>query len=163
MNLLGELKMRQMKIPRTATKIAFLCASALVFLPCRAPAADLAILRNGWYLENHTSTLGHGVAQGILVGSSNDGRFSSASRADYAAAAVAALTQAMSGNRTYELAGDRSFSMAELAAEVSRQIGRAIPYRNLSRDEFAAVLRDFMHHGVVSAATLQQRINDTAP
>jgi pimeloyl-ACP methyl ester carboxylesterase len=30
-------------------------------------------------------------------------------------------------------------------------------------DEFAAVLRDFMHHGVVSAAILQQRINDTAP
>jgi hypothetical protein len=29
-------------------------------------------------------------------------------------------------------------------------------------DELAAVLRDFMHHGVVSAATLQQRINDTS-
>ena len=29
-------------------------------------------------------------------------------------------------------------------------------------DEFAAVLRDFMLHGVVSAATLQQRISDTA-
>ena len=30
-------------------------------------------------------------------------------------------------------------------------------------DQFAAVLRDFMHHGVVSAATLQQRINDSTP
>jgi hypothetical protein len=30
-------------------------------------------------------------------------------------------------------------------------------------EPFAAVLCDFMHHGVVSAATLQQRINDTAP
>lgn len=29
-------------------------------------------------------------------------------------------------------------------------------------DEFAAVLRDFMHHGVVSAAVLQQRIADAA-
>ena len=29
-------------------------------------------------------------------------------------------------------------------------------------EQFAAVLRDFMHHGVVSAVTLQQRINDTA-
>ena len=29
-------------------------------------------------------------------------------------------------------------------------------------DEFVAVLRDFMRHGVVSAATLQQRIDDSA-
>ncbi len=29
-------------------------------------------------------------------------------------------------------------------------------------DELADVLRDFMHHGVVSAAVLQQRINDTS-
>jgi len=30
-------------------------------------------------------------------------------------------------------------------------------------DEFAAVLRDFLQHGVVTAATLQQRITDGAP
>jgi 3-oxoadipate enol-lactonase len=29
-------------------------------------------------------------------------------------------------------------------------------------EEFAAVVRDFMHHGVVSAATLQERITNTA-
>ena len=48
----------------------------------------------------------------------------------------------MSEDRTYELAGDRSFSLDELASEVSRQIGREICYRNLARDEYAAVLRD---------------------
>ena len=30
-------------------------------------------------------------------------------------------------------------------------------------DEVAAIVRDFMHHGVVSAATLQQRVNESAP
>ena len=30
--------------------------------------------------------------------------------------------------------------MSELASEVSRQIGRVIPYRNLSGEEYAAVL-----------------------
>jgi hypothetical protein len=30
-------------------------------------------------------------------------------------------------------------------------------------DEFVAVLRDFMHNGVVSSATLQDRINSTLP
>jgi NAD(P)H dehydrogenase (quinone) len=106
----------------------------------RASGLPFALLRNGWYLENHTSVLGNAVEQGTLIGSSSDGRFASASRADYAAAAVAVLTQPLSENRTYELGGDHSFSMAELASEVSRQIGRHIPYRNLSAKEYAAIL-----------------------
>lgn len=108
----------------------------------RQAGLPFAILRNGWYLENHTSTLGDAVARGVLAGSSGHGRFSSASRADYAAAAVAALTEPMSESRTYELAGDRSFSMDELASEVSRQVGREIRYLDLPRGEYAAVLRD---------------------
>ena len=106
----------------------------------RASGLPFVILRNGWYLENHTSTLGSAIENGALLGSSNDGRFASASRADYAAAAAAVLTQPVSRSKTYELAGDQSFSMTELASEVSRQIGREIPYRNLSGEEYAAVL-----------------------
>jgi NAD(P)H dehydrogenase (quinone) len=106
----------------------------------RASGLPFVILRNGWYLENHTSDLANAVEHGALIGSSNEGRFASASRADYAAAAVAALTQSVSENKTYELAGDQSFSMAELASEVSRQIGRDIAYRNLSHEDYAAIL-----------------------
>jgi NAD(P)H dehydrogenase (quinone) len=106
----------------------------------RASGLPLVILRNGWYLENHTSALGNAVRCDALIGSSNDGRFASASRADYAAAAVVVLTQPVLGNKTYELAGDQSFSMTELASEVSRQLGRDIPYRNLSGDDYRAIL-----------------------
>ena len=106
----------------------------------RASGLPFVILRNGWYLENHTSSLANAVKHGALIASSNDGRFASASRADYASAAVAVLTQPGSGNKTYELAGDQSFSMAELASEVSRQIGRVIPYQNLAREDYAAIL-----------------------
>ena len=107
----------------------------------RASGLPFVILRNGWYLENHTSALCSAIEHGALLGSSNHGRFASASRADYAAAAAAVLTQPVSrSSKTYELAGDQSFSMTELASEVSRQIGREIPYRNLSGEEYAAVL-----------------------
>jgi NAD(P)H dehydrogenase (quinone) len=109
----------------------------------RASGLSFVILRHGWYLENHTPSLGKAVEHGALIGSSNDGRFASASRADYAAAAVVVLTRPVSENKTYELAGDQSFSMAELAAEVSRQIVRDIPYRNLSSDDYAAILLNF--------------------
>jgi NAD(P)H dehydrogenase (quinone) len=106
----------------------------------RVSGLPFVILRNGWYLENHTSALANAVEHGALIGSSGDGRFASASRADYATAAVAVLTQLISENKTCELAGVQSFSMAELASEVSRQIGRAIPYQNLAREDYAAIL-----------------------
>lgn len=106
----------------------------------RTSGLPFVIIRNGWYLENHTSTLGNVIEHNALIGSSRDGRFASASRADYAAAAVTILTQPVSGNKIYELAGDQSFSMAELAFEVSRQISRDIPYRNLSGEDYAAIL-----------------------
>jgi NAD(P)H dehydrogenase (quinone) len=109
----------------------------------QASGLPFVFLRNGWYLENHTSTLGKAVEHGALSGSSDDGRFASASRADYAAAAVVTLTHPLPGNKTYELAGDQSFSMLDLASEVSRQLGRDIPYRNFSSEDYAAILLKF--------------------
>jgi uncharacterized protein YbjT (DUF2867 family) len=52
------------------------------------------------------------------------------------------LSSPVSGSKTYELARDQSFWMAELASEVSRQIGRD-PYRNLSGEDYAAILLGF--------------------
>lgn len=106
----------------------------------RASGVPFAMLRNGWYLENHTSSLAAAVKGGAVIGSSGNGRFASASRADYAAAAAVVLMQPVSGNKTYELAGDHAFSMTELAAELSRQLGREVPYRNLSGEDYAATL-----------------------
>lgn len=98
------------------------------------------ILRNGWYTENYTASVGPAVANGALLGSAGDGRISLAARADYAAAAVAALTGQAETGRTYELAGDTAVTLADLAAEISRQTGKTIPYRNLPVSEYAAIL-----------------------
>ena len=43
-------------------------------------------------------------------------------------------------NATYELAGDTAWTLAELAAEISKQTGKDIPYRNLSESDYAAAL-----------------------
>jgi NAD(P)H dehydrogenase (quinone) len=42
--------------------------------------------------------------------------------------------------RVYELAGDASYSLAELAAEVARQSGQPVVYQNLPEAEFKAAL-----------------------
>jgi NAD(P)H dehydrogenase (quinone) len=106
----------------------------------RNSGLEFVLLRNAWYLENDTGALGAALAQGAIIGSSGQGRFASASRGDFAAAAAAVLTQPGHANKTYELAGDNSFSMSEFAEELSRQAGRLVVYRDLPPAEFEAAL-----------------------
>jgi NAD(P)H dehydrogenase (quinone) len=106
----------------------------------KASGLPFTILRNGWYTENYTGSVPAAVAGGAVIGSAGDGRISSAARADYAAAAVAALTGTGHEGKTFELAGDTAWTLAELAAEISRQTGKTIPYKNLPQAEYAAAL-----------------------
>lgn len=101
------------------------------------------ILRNGWYTENYTGSIAGALAGGAFLGSAGAGRISSAARADYADAAVKVLTGQDHDGRSYELAGDSAWTLADLAAEVSRQTGKAIAYKNLPEAEYAAALQGF--------------------
>ncbi len=106
----------------------------------RASGLPYIFLRNGWYHENYTASVPAALAHHAFVGSAGDGRIASAARADYAAAAVAALTGLAAPNRTYELAGDTAYTLAEFAAELSRQTGQPTPYVNLPEAEYAKIL-----------------------
>ncbi|WP_426059020.1 SDR family oxidoreductase [Hymenobacter sp. B1770] len=113
----------------------------------RATEADLkaselpfTILRNGWYTENHTAAILGTLATGAIYGSAGEGRFSPATRADFAEATARVLTEEGHVGQTYELAGDESYTLAELAAEISRQTGKTIPYHDLPMADYAAVL-----------------------
>lgn len=108
----------------------------------RASSLAFTLLRNGWYTENHTGSLGGAIAAGALIGSAGEGRFSTAARADYAEAIVVAAGPGHEG-AVYELAGDTAHSYADLAAEVSRLTGRAIPYNDLPPAVYAGILQGF--------------------
>ncbi|MBO1020446.1 SDR family oxidoreductase [Methylobacterium sp. SD274] len=101
------------------------------------------ILRNGWYTENYTASIPGALAGGAFLGSAGDGRIASAARADFAAAAALVLAGDGHDGRTYELAGDEAYTLADLAAELSRQTGRDIPYRDLPQADYAALLKGF--------------------
>ncbi len=109
----------------------------------KSSGIPFTILRNGWYTENYTGSVKGAVAGGAFIGSAGDGKISSAARADYAQAAVAVLTTKGHEGRTYELAGDEHYTLTDLAAEISRQAHKAIPYKNLSQTEYAAALAGF--------------------
>jgi NAD(P)H dehydrogenase (quinone) len=100
------------------------------------------ILRNGWYTEMYTNSIPGALARGAFTGCAGYGRISSATRLDYAEAAVAVLTSGGHHGQIYELAGDTAYTLFDLAAEVSRQTGKNIPYTNLSIQEYAAVLKN---------------------
>jgi NAD(P)H dehydrogenase (quinone) len=106
----------------------------------KASGVPFTILRNGWYTENYTGTLAGSVQAGALIGSAGDGKISSAARADYAEAAAVVLTSEGHEGKTYELSGDESYTLTDLAAEVSKQTGKDIPYNNLPEAEYAGAL-----------------------
>jgi NAD(P)H dehydrogenase (quinone) len=106
----------------------------------KASRLTYTFLRNGWYIENYTENLAPAFQLGAIFGAAGEGRIAGATRADYAAAIASVATGVGHENMIYELAGDDSFTMAELAAEVSARSGKQIAYTNLPAEEYAKVL-----------------------
>lgn len=106
----------------------------------RDAGLPFAILRNGWYLENDTEMLAPAVAHGAIIGSAGDGRLSSASRSNYAEAAALVMLHGAPAGTVYELAGDETFTLTQLAATVSLRTGKTVEYRNMSEVEYRGAL-----------------------
>lgn len=106
----------------------------------RSSGLRYALLRNGWYTENYTGNLTAALQHGAVLGSAGAGRVAAATRADYAAAAAAVLVGDGPDDATYELGGDEPFTLAELAAEVTRQSGTEVVYRDLPVGEYTEAL-----------------------
>ena len=109
----------------------------------KASGIPFTILRNGWYTENYTGSIGNALAGGAFIGSAVMERSPPPHAPTTAKAAVTVLTGEGHGGKTYELAGDNAYTLSELAAEIARQTGRTIPYKNLPEAEYAAALAGF--------------------
>lgn len=97
----------------------------------KASGIDYTILRNGWYTENYTDSIAPALANGAFYGSAGEGKIASAAREDFAESAVVVLTEQGHSGKTYELAGDEPYTLAQLAAEVTKQSGKQIPYNDI--------------------------------
>jgi len=95
-------------------------------------------LRNSWYIENYGDQLATYTEHGTVLGAAGDGRVSAATRADFAAAAAAALLLERP-KAVYELGG-APFSLKDLAATVSQVTGTDVSYSNVTGDELITVL-----------------------
>jgi NAD(P)H dehydrogenase (quinone) len=107
----------------------------------RASGIPFVLLRNGWYTENYAANVAAAVQHGAVLGAAGTGRISSAARADFAAAAAIVLTSPESqAGKVYELAGDGSYTLADYAAEISRQSGKPVVYNDLPEAGYKAAL-----------------------
>ncbi len=109
----------------------------------KASGLPHVVLRNGWYTENYTGSLGLAVEHGAMIGAAGEGLLTTAPRADYAEAiAVVAMDPAHDG-KVYELAGDVAYTMAEMAAVVSEVASKPVAYVTMTEAEYAKALEGF--------------------
>lgn len=105
----------------------------------RHSGVPYVVLRNAFYVENWTGQAAMAIDNGVVIGAAGHGRVSAAPRSDFAAAAAGALTTEGHENRVYELGGE-GFTLAEYAAELSRQGGRPISYQDMPVEDYAKAL-----------------------
>jgi NAD(P)H dehydrogenase (quinone) len=109
----------------------------------RASGLPFTFLRNNWYFENYTGNLAGTLEHGAVLGSAGDGRIAAATRADFAAAAAVVATTEGHEGRIYELGGDRSITLTELAQALSERFQTPVSYRDLPVDDYASTLASF--------------------
>lgn len=97
------------------------------------------LLRNGWYSENITMTLGQDLELGQHFGAAGAGKLATATRQDYADAAAVVLAGGHDGE-VLELAGDEAYTLAEYAALVSELSGKAVTYTDMPEAAFTEAL-----------------------
>ncbi|TCP90078.1 NAD(P)H dehydrogenase (quinone) [Cricetibacter osteomyelitidis] len=107
----------------------------------KASGLDYTILRHGWYTENYTASVQPAIANGAFYGSAKEGKISSVPRADLAEADAIVLSSEGHNGKTYELAGDTAYTLTELAAEISKQTGKDIPYVDVPQADYEGALK----------------------
>jgi NAD(P)H dehydrogenase (quinone) len=106
----------------------------------REAGVPYTLLRNGYYTEVYTDPLGEYLQDGEILGAAGHGKIAAATRADYAAAAAAALLQDKGENRTYELGGP-AFDLPQLAQVISEITGTKVTYHDLPAGKYAWALQ----------------------
>jgi NAD(P)H dehydrogenase (quinone) len=105
----------------------------------REVGVPVTFLRNGWYFENYLPQLPTYLEHGV-VGAAGEGRVSAAPRGEYAEAAAAVLATDGHEGKVYELGGDTSFTLTELAESVAKHSGQAVTYTEVPLEQLVKIL-----------------------
>ncbi len=107
-----------------------------------ASGVPYVLLRNGWYSENYTENIDAALEHGAVLGCAGQGKYATATRANYAEAAAVVITRENQAGKVYELAGDHAFTLEEYAQALSKISGKPVVYQDLSEAEYVKILVD---------------------
>ncbi|PMC34740.1 NAD(P)-dependent oxidoreductase [Bacillus sp. UMB0899] len=99
-----------------------------------------SFLRNNWYLENEIGSIQGAMAGAPWVTSAGTGKVGWALQQDYADAAAAVLVGEGHENTVYELSG-ALLSQEELVTALGSVLGKEIPVKQVSDEEYAEVMK----------------------
>ena len=104
-----------------------------------ASGADATVVRCAWFMQNFSEAfLREAVLSGEIVLPGDDAREPWVDADDIADVAAAALTEPGHVGQLYELTSPRLYTMAEIADELSRAVGRKIRYVPVATADYAA-------------------------
>jgi uncharacterized protein YbjT (DUF2867 family) len=91
-------------------------------------------------MQNVLSSAGTVKSDGALYGAAGEGRCATIDSRDIAAAAVRVLSTGGHVGRTYTLTGQAALSYGEIAARLTRVVGKPVTYVDLQPAQFKAAL-----------------------
>jgi uncharacterized protein YbjT (DUF2867 family) len=98
------------------------------------------LLRPSYFMQNFLMSAQPVAEQGVLYGTTGEGRISYIDTRDIAAVAAQVLTGPGYHGTSYTLTGPEALTAAEVAERLSAVIGRQVRYVNLTSDAFGQAL-----------------------
>jgi len=98
-------------------------------------------LRNNQYADNLALSLPQALAHGALAQPGIQGKVSYVTRADLAAATATVLSGPGHENKRYDLTGPEALSACDIAAQLSKQTGKAIQAVEMEPLQFGELLK----------------------
>jgi uncharacterized protein YbjT (DUF2867 family) len=107
----------------------------------RASGLAFTFLHPNWFFQNFTTSHAGAIKAGTLAEPAADAKTAFIDARDIAAVAAAALLEGGHEGKTYTLTGAEALSRAEVAAAISRELGRPVAYLPVTDEQFRAAVK----------------------
>jgi len=128
----------------------------------KASGVPFVFLRDNWYTENYLDDVKNAKTSGGIFAAVGTGKVASASRTDYAEAAVRVLIGEGHAGKVYELTGAKAWDYQELAKTAGELLGKTVTFHNQTLAERKNALVGFgLPEGVADFVTaLDKAVSD---
>ncbi len=107
----------------------------------RASGVPFTFVHPTWFMQNFSTSLAASIKAGTLAEPAADKKTAFIDARDIAAVAAEALTRPGHDGKTYAITGGELLGRSEVAALLSRELGRTVSYLPISDEQFRAALK----------------------